>query len=150
MKIKQIMSVFGVMLMVLVLSSCVGTRRLDKTGTVCFEQKCIDVEVATKFEDRTIGLQFRGSLGKNSGMLFVFPESSYKGFWMKDTYISLDIIWLNKKKEIVYIKRRVLPCEKSPCKIYKSTKPAKYVLEINSGHADRLGLAVGDVAVFDY
>lgn len=150
MKIKQMVSVLSVMLIVLVLSSCGGTRRLDKRGTVCFKEKCIDVEVATKFEDRSIGLQYRSSLGKNSGMLFVFGESSYPGFWMKATFIPLDIIWLNKNKEIVCIKRRVQPCEKDPCPIYKTTELAKYVLEVNSGYADKLLLTEGDVAVFDY
>ena len=150
MKNKQMMYVFGVMFLVLILSSCGVTSKLDRRGTVCFKNNCIDVEVATNFRDRSIGLQYRNSLGKNDGMLFVFEESAFQGFWMKETFIPLDIIWLDKSKEIVHIKRRVQPCEQEPCKIYKSPKIAKYVLEINSGYADTLGLMEGDIAVIDY
>ena len=150
MKNKQIIPVVFVMFITLVLSSCGVTSKLDRRGTVCFKDKCINVEVASNFRERSIGLQYRSSLGKNEGMLFVFEESSFQGFWMKETFIPLDIIWIDNSKEIVHIKRRVPPCEKDPCKVYKAPKIAKYVLEINSGYADTLGLMEGDIAVIDY
>jgi len=110
----------------------------------------INVEIADDNAEMEKGLMFREKLNENEGMLFVFEESSFQGFWMKETFIPLDIIWIDNSKEVVHIKRRVPPCEKDPCKVYKAPKIAKYVLEINSGYADTLGLMEGDIAVIDY
>ena len=66
------------------------------------------------------------------------------GFWMKNTLISLDIIWIDENKEVVFIKRSAKPCRADPCEIFKPDKNAKYVLEINGGLAEKIGLRVGD------
>lgn len=103
----------------------------------------VDVEIADDDEERVQGLMFRKNLNRDSGMLFVFENEGYQTFWMKNTLIPLDMIFIDKGFEIVDIKNAV-PCEEEPCKLYKSSKPAKYVLEVNSGFAIKNNVKIGD------
>ena len=91
----------------------------------------INVEIADDNEERMQGLMFRENLDENEGMFFIFENESYQTFWMKNTLIPLDIIFIDKNFEIIDIKNAV-PCKEDPCQFYKSSKPAKYVLEVNS------------------
>ena len=77
-------------------------------------------------------------------MLFVFPEEDYRSFWMKNTLISLDIIYLNRDRQIVDMFVSVPPCCGDPCPAYASKFPARYVLEIKGGMAKKLKLKIGD------
>ena len=70
----------------------------------------IKVEIADTPEKRAEGLMFRDHLNENSGMFFVFDEESSHSFWMKNTLIPLDIIWINADKKVVYIKHKAQPC----------------------------------------
>ena len=107
--------------------------------------KWIDVliEIADDNEERMKGLMFRENLGENSGMLFIFEDDSPQSFWMKNTLIPLDIIFINEGFEIIDIKNAV-PCTTDPCRIYSSERPAKFVLEVNSGFAAKKGISIGD------
>lgn len=110
------------------------------------------VEVADTSLSRQQGLMNRQSLGKHEGMLFVFPSSFIYPFWMKDTLIPLDIIWINANKEIVYIAENVQPCENIVTKLCKAVNPQKlsiYVLEINAGTVNDLDIKVGDAIEFE-
>ena len=111
---------------------------------VCFSENCFKIEIASTSEELSKGLMFRENLEKNSGMLFIFPENGIYGFWMKNTLIPLDIIWINSNKEIVFIKDNALPCKTEICETYSSDEKALYVLELNSGTADKIGLEIGD------
>ena len=99
---------------------------------VVFEKKSFEVELARSGSEILRGLMFRKSLCKNCGMLFIFKDSSPRSFWMKNTLIPLDIVFIGENYEIVNISKAV-PCKKEPCKIYRSKSPAKYVLEVNIG-----------------
>jgi|TARA_Y100000294_G_scaffold136039_2_gene128850 hypothetical protein len=103
----------------------------------------VNVEIADSFEERTKGLMFREFLDENSGMLFVFDDEDYLSFWMKNTLIPLDMIFISEDFEIVDIKYAV-PCEKDPCISYKSIKPAKYVLEVNGNFTIGKNIAIGN------
>lgn len=115
---------------------------------VCFNENCFNVEVVSDQEELSKGLMFRDSLNKNSGMLFVFPEEDFYSFWMKNTLIPLDIIWINSDKEVVFIKKNVQPCLENSCESFTSNEKALYVLELNSGIANEIGLEVGDNVKF--
>lgn len=115
---------------------------------VCFAERCIRVEVAGTPEERARGLQFRESLGKNEGMLFIFPESRRQSFWMKDTSIPLDIIWMDRDKRVVFVIPNILPCATEHCPVYTPDTDALYVLEVNAGVTAEWGLRVGDQARF--
>jgi len=115
---------------------------------VCFARKCINVEVVQKEEELHRGLQNRKSLAPNNGMLFVFEKSWPYAFWMKDTLIPLDMIWMDYARRIVHIEHNVPPCEADPCPRYPPGHEALYVLEINAGYADKFKLKLGDTAEF--
>lgn len=87
---------------------------------------------------------YRRHLGRGMGMLFLFPESDYRAFWMKNTLIALDIIYLDSDRRIVYVHSQVPPCKGDPCPSYPSPVPAQYVLELDGGEALRLDMKLGE------
>ena len=91
-----------------------------------------------------MGLMNRGELLENTGMLFIYDTVSLKKFWMKDTFISLDIIWFNEKNRIIHIEENVKPCKLDPCDIYGPDFPSKNVLEVNSGFVKKHEIKLGD------
>ncbi len=113
---------------------------LTGNKTVSFE-----VEVADTPVKRTIGLMNRTSLQEKSGMLFIFDQEGIQGFWMKNTLIPLDMIFISADKKIVHIEKNAQPCKVLDCQTYSSVKPAKYVVEINGGLADKLGIKEGQM-----
>jgi len=114
------------------------------SNKICFSENCFNVEIASTSEELSKGLMFRENLEKNSGMLFVFPEENFHNFWMKNTLIPLDIIWINSNKKIIFIEHNVQPCLEEICETYSSDEKALYVLEINGGMAEEIGLKIGD------
>lgn len=117
-----------------------GCKAGQAKNQVCLEGKCFDVELAQTSKERMRGLQHREFLHESSGMLFIFKESGRHSFWMKNTLIPLDIIWLDHAKRIVHIEHNVPPCKIDNCPSYTSDKNASYVLEINAGKAKELGM----------
>ena len=115
--------------LLLSLDSCVSSA-----DRVCFGsfQKCVRVEVVQKPDELSRGLMFRKSLPANAGMLFIFPKSDIYPFWMKNTLIPLDIIWLDETQKIVHIEHDVPPCSSDPCPVYTPPFTARYVLEVNA------------------
>ncbi len=97
-------------------------------------------EIADNSGKRAQGLMFRKSLPENQGMLFVFPYKSNHTFWMMNTFLPLDIIFADENKEIVGIIENTTPKSLQPLTI---DKPSKYVLEINSGRVEELGIKKG-------
>lgn len=91
---------------------------------------------------------FRKNLDSDKGMLFVFENEGEHPFWMKNTLILLDIIWLNKDKEVVFISKNTKLCAADFCPIINPNKKAQYILELNAGMADKIGLNVGDKFFF--
>ncbi len=111
---------------------------------VCFNEHCFDVELARTEEERQKGLMSREDLGPDEGMLFIFEEKGYHSFWMKDTVIPLDIIWINEDREVVYISENTPPCEEEFCPAIKPDRKARFVLELKGGTVKRIGLNEGD------
>lgn len=100
----------------------------------------VDVEIVDTFEKRQKGLMFRKELGKNEGMFFVFRNEAVRSFWMWNTFISLDIIFISKDLQVVSLIKATKPCKTPPCKIYSSKYPAMYTLEVNAGFIDQYGI----------
>jgi uncharacterized membrane protein (UPF0127 family) len=105
----------------------------------------IVAELADTTEKRAKGLMFRDSLPKDRGMLFTFAEPGHWTFWMKNTRIALDIIWLDRNKQIVHVERNVPECRRTDdgCPQYQPNDEAMYALEIAGGMADQLKLKRG-------
>lgn len=115
---------------------------------LCINSHCIEIERAVTPQQQSRGLMFRESLCNECGMLFVFGGETMQGFWMKNTLIPLDMIWINAEKKIIGITTAV-PCTANPCTVYNSPAPAKYVLEVNAGFAQAKGIKAGDTAEFE-
>ncbi|MBI2546034.1 DUF192 domain-containing protein [Candidatus Woesearchaeota archaeon] len=102
----------------------------------------ITAEIADTDKERAQGLMFRESLPENQGMLFIFDDEADRVFWMKNTLIPLDMIFISKDLEVVDI-QHAAPCTADPCTLYNSTKPAKYVLEVNANYTIKNSISIG-------
>jgi uncharacterized membrane protein (UPF0127 family) len=111
---------------------------VDSTGKSLTK---IDIQIAANDFDRELGLMYRKSMGMKQGMLFIFPEESIQSFWMRNTEISLDMIFVNKGRKIVTIHKNTTRLSDQT---YKSTKPAEYVIEVDAGFCDNFNIKVGD------
>lgn len=101
----------------------------------------IDVELAQDEAERQLGLMYRDKMAENQGMLFIFEDETTRSFWMKNTVLPLDMLFINANNEIVTIHKSTTPYSEES---YTSTKPAKFVLEVNAGFTDKYKIAVGD------
>ena len=99
------------------------------------------VELARTEAEREKGLMYRRSMADTAGMLFDFGRDQMLLFWMKDTYIPLDMVFIDHGGRVVSIKRDAKPLDET---LISSQVPAAGVLEVNAGVADRIGLKVGD------
>lgn len=102
---------------------------------------CFTLERVTTDQTRQKGLSDRLQLADDSGMLFVFEKPAGYCFWMKDMKFSIDMIWLNDAKEVVKVESNVSP-ETYP-KSFCPETPSRYVIELNAGQADKVGLSTG-------
>jgi YVTN family beta-propeller protein len=102
------------------------------------------VEVPDDREEFARGLMFRKHLPWNAGMLFAYSDEETRSFWMKNTLIPLDMMFVDSSSRIVDIKENVPPCEQDECPSYPSKEPAQYVLEVNAGFVQDKGVKIGD------
>ncbi|MFH0927130.1 MAG: DUF192 domain-containing protein [Candidatus Micrarchaeota archaeon] len=108
----------------------------------------LSAQIANTSASRQRGLMFQNSLAQNGAMLFEYQEEQPLHFWMANTKIPLDIIFLGKNKKIIGI-QQMQPCEKedtSLCQIYNSKAPAKYAIELNQNLSQKYGLKIGQAA----
>lgn len=107
----------------------------------------IFVEIAKTIEEKAKGLSERTNLPENQGMIFIFPYKTYPSFWMIDMKIPLDIIWISDNT-IIQIDENIQPPESSTkneeLPLYKPSGAINYVLEVNAGFSQKMGIAVGD------
>lgn len=129
------------LLMFLLVGGCTNATH---SSSVTLHGRSFSVELATNVPSRERGLMQRTSLARGHGMLFVFPHAGPQGFWMKNTLISLDILYFDADRRLVSVQENVPPCKADPCPLYPSAAPARYVLELSAGTAMRIGLKVGD------
>ena len=101
----------------------------------------IDIEIADTDYDRQLGLMKRVSMEEKQGMLFIFPDDAMQSFWMRNTLISLDMIFINSNKTIVTIHKNTKVLSDQS---YPSTAPARYVLEVSAGFTNKHNIQVGD------
>jgi len=125
-----------------------GIMEIKREKKVCFNDNCFYVELAETSGEKSQGLMYRENLAENRGMLFIFDQEGPYSFWMKNTLIPLDIIWLDENKEVVFIVKNAQPCKQEICPSIKPDNEAKYVLEINAGLSDKLNLKIGDKVIW--
>ena len=118
-------------------SFCGGPSGQDKFAKIVFPSgRAVTAELAITEAERAKGLMFREKIAPDQGMLFCFEQEDTHAFWMKNTLIPLDILWLDKDRRIVHIEKNVPPCKADPCPSYPSPRPAAYVLELGGGGAE--------------
>ena len=122
-----------------------GNLKLNSKG----EQKSheFSIEIADDDYQRATGLMDRQSMKDDQGMLFIFPTERPLNFYMKNTYIGLDLIFANDKAEIVHIHKYAKPLDLSSI---SSVFPSMYVFEVNAGLTDQLNIEIGDNFSFNY
>lgn len=124
-----------------------------KEGELSFFEKqnneiitTIDIEIAEDDYERTLGLMYRYSMSDSVGMLFIMDGEVPQSFWMKDTYISLDIMYLNKDFEIVKIQKYTEPLSEQSI---PSIEKSKYVIEVIGGFCDKKNVNEGDIVEYE-
>ncbi|MCA0958000.1 DUF192 domain-containing protein [Muricauda ruestringensis] len=146
---------------VLILVSCKSeSKQAIKTETVSFTKEgeltilseeseaikaSFEIEIAESEYETQTGLMYRKSMKENRGMLFIQPTESLQYFYMKNTEIPLDIIYIDSGMKIVSFQKNAEPFNEDTL---PSNVPARYVFEINAGLSDKLGLQVGDSISF--
>nr|WP_299384669.1 DUF192 domain-containing protein [Allomuricauda sp.] len=121
-----------------------GELRITKPGTDA-ATITLDIEIAeTEYETQT-GLMYRESMDELQGMLFIFPEVTTHSFYMKNTQIPLDIIYIDENLKITSFQKNAKPFDETGL---PSDGPVKYVLEINAGLSDQWGLEIGDTVSY--
>jgi len=116
----------------------------NETLVISINNHIFTVELAVSAAERSQGLKHRKSLAPYSGMLFVYPDSQFISFWMKQTLIPLDLLFFDKDGQLVELHHNIQPCKVTDCKIYTNTKPAQFALELAAGTATELRLQVGN------
>lgn len=101
----------------------------------------VTVDIADDTAERTQGLMGRTDLADRHGMFFIFPQQQPLNFWMKNTPLFLDIIFIDQDHRIVHIHPKARPFDES---LIPSRSPARYVLEIKGGESARYSIRVGD------
>lgn len=137
-RIYFIVSLLG---MTVFLSACASWSEMQ---AVLPGGRTLQLEVADTAAERELGLMGRTDLDDHSGMLFVFDEPQVSRFWMKNTLIPLDILFLDATGRVVDLQTMDL-CVADPCPIYSSSLPSLYALEIPAGKAREWGVTIGDV-----
>lgn len=132
------LSVPGIVLACLLSSCAVGTP------TVTLKGETFTVEIAESPEQQAQGLMFRDSLAEGHGMLFTYRRPQPQSFWMKNVKFPIDILFFDGEQQLINVAARARPCRREPCRSYRSEGPAQYVLELNAGVAESLGVKPGD------
>lgn len=143
-KIKLLLFVLAT---VVVLGCLIFLAFVKESPEVCIKDRCFNVKIADDDAERASGLMFIEKLDDNAGMIFIFETSGNYSFWMKNTFIPLDIIWIDENKTIVYISKNNLPCNEI-CELIVPEKETMYVLEIKAGLAEKYGFKTGDAVWF--
>ncbi|UKM65049.1 DUF192 domain-containing protein [Flavobacteriaceae bacterium GSB9] len=139
----------------IVLSGCKNEKKTIKQTEVAFKKEgeliiykaedsttvTLDIEIADTEFDRETGLMYRNSMKNTQGMLFVFDDERPRYFYMKNTQIPLDLVYVGADKKIVSFQKNAKPYDESSL---PSNEPAQYVLEVNAGLADTWHLKIGD------
>ena len=149
-KIKtELILIISMFILVLIFSFYVNNQEID-LDKVCINDVCFEVEIVSTPEEKAKGLMFREKLEENEGVLFTWEEEGTYSFWMKNTLIPLDIIWIDEGLKIVYVLENIPPCESDPCQVYTPGNKAKYVLEINAGISEEKLIDIGKKVSFVY
>jgi len=134
----------------IIISGCIGNGGPSGgMNTVCIRGSCFSVELAVTPQERATGLMNRDSTEPGKGMLFIFEQEGVYSFWMKDTRMPLDMIWISADRKVVFIDEGAQPCRADPCPAIDPGGKALYVLEVSAGTVENAGIEIGDAVVLN-
>jgi uncharacterized membrane protein (UPF0127 family) len=145
MRIHVAVVVVAIWIIVMAVSACQAQPKVT-IATKAGRQVSFQVEIADTPVKRERGLQYRRELAADRGMIFLFPAESLQSFWMKNTPLPLDMIFINRERKIVGIVEQTVPFSLDPRSV---GAPSQFVLEINGGLSKRHGIKAGDTVRFD-
>jgi uncharacterized protein len=144
---KYLYFVFGVLILVvigtslfMVLKKPVTIGNSNTNNSLPYD--LTKIEIADTEEERSLGLMNRKEICDTCGMLFVFDEVKAVTFWMKNTSIPLDMIFINQDNLVVNIVTNTKPNQTT--EVYSSKFPTKYVLEVNANWSSKHNIKIGD------
>jgi uncharacterized membrane protein (UPF0127 family) len=143
-----ILGVLPVLAVIACVWSDVGCRRGSVPPQATIRGKTWFVELATTDEQHEKGLSDRTELAGDAGMLFIFPDSAIRLFWMKNCYIPLDIAFIDEHRKVVGMGTMAVEADFSGKMMYSSQVPIKYALEVSGGALAATGVQVGDEVTF--
>jgi len=133
-------------------TSKASSLNFKKEGTLTFLKadgstpiQLIDIEVAATDQERQQGMMHRRFMSEGTGMLFLSDRDEPQSFWMKNTYVALDIIYIKSDKTIVSMQKNAQPLSETSL---PSSEDAQYVLEVPGGYCDTQGIGIGDKVDF--
>jgi uncharacterized membrane protein (UPF0127 family) len=141
-----LLSILLFSMLTFVLSACAQGPRIEIVGADGAARTAVSVEIADNSASREYGLMFRKHLDEDAGMIFIFKAPQHLQFWMKNTIISLDMIFADSRGKIVGIVRKAEPFSEA---IDAVEGDSQYVLEVNGGFCDRHGVKSGDTLRFE-
>ena len=149
---KKFVILIGILLLITILlefASFVSSPKQEVVFTTDQGKVSIIVEIADDPSERSQGLMDRTKLCEKCGMLFIFDQPQEVSFWMKNTLIPLDMIFVSEDMKIVKVHENVQPCESDPCPTYSSDESVKYVVETNADFVRENGIEVGNIILIN-
>ncbi len=148
---KKILIAYGALILiivVLVFAKFQGFNAFQFGTSAEINKQKFSLITADDEKERQIGLSNRKSLPKNEGMIFVFPKKDKYSFWMKNTLIPLDMIFINDGKIVYIVNNAPAQTDKSgSIPVYTTPVDANYVLEINGGISEKNKFKIGDTVI---
>jgi uncharacterized membrane protein (UPF0127 family) len=135
----------GTLLIVIISGAVLWGKVIDSQSTLQLAGKSYAATILTSEDEREKGLSGTPSLATDRAMLFVFPNDSKWGIWMKDMNYPIDIVWLDSGHKVVHMVKNAQPSS-YPDTIFQPERPARYVIELVSGTIERTGISIGDIA----
>ncbi len=126
----------------------IAQRQHYRKTAVHIKGRILEAKISDTFFKKVAGLMYLPQQKESECMLFVFRFSGSQGIWMHSMKFPIDAIWLDASNRIVHIEESMQPCMSINCKIYASSKDAKYVIELRDGFVKRNGIKIKDVAEF--
>ncbi len=142
-RVRHMRVLFSILLIAICAACSAGGPSVEIGG------ERFSVEIADTTDKQALGLMFRDEMAADHGMLFIFPNEAPRSFWMKNCRIALDIMYFDKDLNMVSASLDTPPCRVSQCPSYPSIAAAMYVLELNAGVAERLGVGPGSRMTLD-
>ncbi|WP_287373579.1 DUF192 domain-containing protein [Prosthecochloris sp.] len=140
-----------IMILIIIIMNFISSysQEIDKIKSlITIQGHNITAEISDTEKTREKGLMWRNQLGKNEGMLFIYNDSATRCFWMKNTFIALDMAFIDSNKVIRTI--HTAKTVNDSTTFYSSYVPVKYVLEVNSGWFEEHGISLGDTVLFSH